>query len=386
MAAEKKPIIIYGGSFDPPHRGHLALAAAALRQLKPEALYFVPGFKTPFKDFRPVPFAERRGLLEAALAEAGLLGRPDVRISAFEAARKRVVYTWETVAYFRKAHPGAPLYFLMGSDCLGGFKQWRRWRTVLKNARLLAGLRPGYSLEKHRGVPFTALAGRFPRASSSGLRGALFLGGRPGELHGSVLKRIAARGLYLSRERAQLKKILTPARFAHSAAVAALAVELAPRLELPAQQAAVAGLLHDCARDMRPGELKKYALARCARAPFLKTMCSEAPVLLHAWAGAARAAELFGVRDPEIAEAIKLHATGAPGMGPLARLIYVCDLAAEGRTFAEAGLVRRLAGLDFGAALRAANYVKLTYAFSAGRWVHPLSASLWNSLQEKKNG
>ena len=115
-------------------------------------------------------------------------------------------------------------------------------------------------------------------------------------------------------------------------------------------------------------------------------MLSGAPVLLHAWAGAARARDLFGLRDAEIAEAISLHATGAPEMGPLARLIYVCDIAAAGRDFREAGYVRRLAALDFGAALRAANYVKLTYAFSGGSWVHPLSVLLWNSLQEKKKG
>ena len=55
MAQENKPVIIYGGSFDPPHRGHAALAAAALRQLRPAALYLVPGFRTPFKDYRPAP-------------------------------------------------------------------------------------------------------------------------------------------------------------------------------------------------------------------------------------------------------------------------------------------------------------------------------------------
>lgn len=382
MKAGKKPIIIYGGSFDPPHRGHLALAAAALRQLKPRALYFVPGFHTPFKDFRPVPFAERRAMLQAALAEAGL-NRPDVKISSFEAGLGRVVYTYETIKHFRKLHPGSPVFFLLGSDCLGGFKEWRRWRSVLKSARLLAGLRPGYSLASSGGVPFTPLAGRFPRAASSDLRGALFLGKRPPELHGAVFARSRARGLYFARERAVLEKILTPARFRHSLETAALAVELAPLLGIPAQKAAAAALVHDCARDMSFAALKKYARTCCRRAPFLATMLKEAPVLLHAWAGAARARRLFGLRDAEIAEAIELHATGAPGMGPLARLVYVSDLAAAGRDFPEAKLVRELAFMDFDAAFRAANYVKLTYAFSGGGWVHPLSVSLWNSLQEK---
>ena len=107
-------------------------------------------------------------------------------------------------------------------------------------------------------------------------------------------------------------------------------------------------------------------------------------MLAHAWAGAALARKKYGVEDPEVLEAITLHATGAPGMGPLARLVYVSDLANQGRTFHEARLVRELAAVDFEAAFRAANYVKLVYAFAGGGWVHPLSVGLWNSLQEKK--
>lgn len=381
---EIKPVIIYGGSFDPPHKGHLALAAAALRQLKPSALYFVPGFRTPFKDIRPVPFAERKAMLEAALAGAGLAGRPEIKISSFEARLGRVVYTYETLEYFRRLHPGAPLYFLMGSDCLPGFKKWRRWRSILKSAELLAGLRPGQP--PGRGVPFTPLAGRFPRLASSGLRAGLFLGDKPRGLHAPVQKLIEDRGLYLGRERKKLKKILKPGRYAHSLGAARLAVSLAPALGLPVQKAALAALMHDCARDMSAPSLVKYSLNNAPRTPLLRTLIKEAPVLLHAWAGAERARKDFGITDPEILEAVRLHATGAPGMGLLARLIYVCDLASPGRNFSEAALVRKLAFRDFGAAFRAANYVKLVYAFSGGGWVHPLSISLWNSLQEKKKG
>lgn len=383
MKAGNRPVVIYGGSFDPPHKGHIALAAAALRQLGPETFYFVPGFRTPFKDFRPVPFSERRAMLRAALAEAGLAGRSDVKISSFEAGQRRVVYTWETVAHFRAAHPGSPIYFLMGSDCLKDFRKWRRSALILRGARLLVGLRPGYS-PAGGAVPFMPLAGRFPRAASSDLRGGLFSGGRPAELHRSVLDRIEERGLYFSAERALLKKLVTPRRYEHSLSVAGLAVELAPALGVSPQKAALAAIVHDCARDLGPRALARYALRRCPRAPMLGTMLKEAPVLLHAWAGAALAAERFGVRDAEIAGAVRLHATGAPGMGPLARLLYVCDLACPGRDFREAALVRELAFKDFEAAFRAANYVKLTYVFSGGGWVHPLSVSLWNSLQEKK--
>ncbi len=393
MAHSQKPVIIYGGSFDPPHKGHMALAAAALRQLEPAALYFVPGWRTPFKDFQPVPFSRRCGMLAKALRGAGLAGRKGVSISSFEAGHRRVVYTFETIGHFQKKHPGAPVYFLMGSDCLAGFKQWRRWRGILKKASLLVGLRPGYSPGAAHGVPFVALRGRFPRAASSGLRGALFLGEKPSALAGPVLAEIERNGLYHDRELRYLKANLSSARLRHSLAVARLAMSLAPGLGLSPQKAALAGILHDCAREL-PGS--GVAIARKGLAgvfPGRKSenmlyveVISKAPVLLHAWAGAALARNLFGVKDREVLEAIALHATGAPGMGKLARLIYVCDLAAEGRGFKAAAWIRRLAGLDFPAALRAANYVKLSSAFSGGGWVHPLSVSLWNSLQEKKNG
>ena len=379
MATDARPVIIYGGSFDPPHRGHAALAAAALRQLRPAALYLVPGFRTPFKDFQPVSFGDRAALLRAALAAAGLAGRREIKISPFEADRRRVVYTWETVAHFRRLHPGAPLYVLMGSDCLAGFPRWRRPDYILANARLLVGLRPGYSIRKG-GAPFAALAGRFPEADSTAVRAALFLGRRPAQLRPGVLDAIGRRSLYLARERRLLRKALTPRRYAHSIHTAGLALELAAAAGVPQQQAALAALLHDCARDLPPAAQRRLA------GPRVCASLKEAPVLAHAWAGAELAKKKYGVTDPGVLEAIKYHATGAPGMGPLARLIYLADLANQGRGFREARLVRELARLDFPAAFEAANYVKLVYAFAGGGWVHPLSVGLWNSLQEKKRG
>lgn len=386
MLSSKRPVIVYGGSFDPPHKGHMALAAAALRQLRPAALYFVPGWRTPFKDFQPVPFGERCAMLKEALRWAGLSGRKEVSISSFEAGLKKVVYTYETLEHFKKLHPGAPLYFLMGSDCLAGFKKWRRWHGILKQATLLAGLRPGHKLRAVPGVPFTVLKGRFPRAASSNLRGALFLGEKPPAVPRPVLEVIEKRGLYLAHERRRLEKILSPRRFRHSLAVARLAVAQAPGLGLSPQKAALAGLLHDCARELPAPAQAGLLRAKRTGAMRYGDVVKKAPVLLHAWAGAELARRDFAVSDREILEAIALHATGAPAMGRLARLIYVCDLAAVGRGFKEAALVRRLAPLDFPAALRAANYVKLSYAFAGDGWVHSLSVSLWNSLQEKKNG
>jgi nicotinate-nucleotide adenylyltransferase len=385
MTDVKKPVIIYGGSFDPVHRGHARLAAAAFKQFAPSALYLVPGFCTPFKDAAPAPYPARAAMLRAALAAEGLAGKKEIKISPFEERQRRVVYTWETVLHFRRLHPGAPLYFLMGSDCLAGFGGWRNPEKVLRNARLLVGLRPGHAL-KRRHVPFTPLAGRFPEADSTALRAELFLGGRPAQLHPAVNEIIIKRSLYLGRERALLGKSLSPLRYAHSVHTARLALRLAPAAGVPQRQAALAALLHDCARDLSPAVLRRLCAPAARRDPALRETLERAPLLAHAWAGAELAAKKYGVRDPEVMEAIRVHATGAPRMGPLARLVYVSDLANQGRTFTEAGLVRKMAFIDPGAAFKAANYVKLIHAFAGGGWVHPLSVQLWNSLQEKKRG
>ncbi|MEK7679585.1 MAG: HD domain-containing protein, partial [Deltaproteobacteria bacterium] len=299
----------------------------ALCRLKPSVLYFVPGVHTPFRDLPislqrrkgrtilsrsvslrtgpPVPFSGRAALLSAALAGAGLGGRKEIKISSFEADLERVVYTYETVAHFRKLHPGAPLYFLLGSDCLAGFPGWRRPGFILKNARLLAGLRPGYAIRKNSGAPFTALAGRFPMADSTGIRAELFLGRRPAQLHRAVLDRIEEKALYLARERKLLKKFLSPGRYAHSLQTAELALRLAPGAGVPQQKAALAALLHDCARDLPPGERRRLFLKSAPRAALPGLTLVEAPVLAHAWAGAALAREKFGVKDEEVLEAIE---------------------------------------------------------------------------------
>lgn len=382
MPEEKKPVIVYGGSFDPPHRGHAALAAAALRQLDPAVLYFVPGFRTPFKDFMPVPYGDRAAMLAAAMREEGFGDDPRIRISPFEAGQRRVVYTWETVSHFRRLHPRSELFFLMGSDCLEGFPGWRRPDRILGKARLLVGLRPGHSAAA-ASVPFARLAGSFPEADSTGIRARLFLGGRPAQLRRSVLELLEKKSFYLARERALLKELLSPRRYEHTLLTAGLALELAAGAGVPQRKAALAALLHDCARDL-PFSVQRRLCPKDL--PLRAEVLREAPLLAHVWAGAELARKKFSVGDPDVLEAVRLHATGAPGMGPLARLIYLSDLANRGRYFREAALVRSLAFLDQAAAFRAANYVKLVYAFSAGGWVHPLSVALWNSLREEKKG
>ena len=391
-------IVIYGGTFDPPHRGHFALIRSAMKELDPAVLYVVPGLRSPFKDLPCAPFRERAAMLASGLASAGLGGETRVKIDPFEVLRGRLTYTWRTVAYFRKKHPHARLYFLMGSDCFETFHRWKNYRRVLANAGLLVGAREGFPLKNPRGLPFTRLKGNFPHLASTALKTGIFAGFDQPGLFESTRKHIAARGLYLAGLRRRVAALMTPARFGHTRQTARLALELAVKYGADLQKTAEAALLHDAARDLGPRALAAYVLRYRLRFPALKETLEKAPVLLHACVGADMAAKKFGVRDRAVLSAIRSHTLGSVSPGLLDKIIYVSDLAAADRDFREARAVRELAFRDLDAAYAAANYVKLVYALKAGGWTHPESVAVlshrvrygtnaslkvWNSLLKK---
>lgn len=382
--AGKKKIIIYGGAFDPPHRGHFALLRAAAEQLRPAAVYIVPGFRSPFKDLPAAPYGDRAAMLRDGLRAEGLAGGrlsgARVAVHPFEFRRGRVTYTWQTVAFFKKSCPGAELYFLMGSDCIETFRSWKQYRRILSGAALLVGRRAGFGFRNPARAPYSLLRGRFPETASAELKAALFAGGRPRGLLPSTMKYIDRKGLYLGSLRRRLKKAMPPRRFAHSLSVAAFAAELALRHGADPFRAALAGLLHDAARDMAPRALIACALRNGLRVPRLRETVEKAPVLLHPYAGAALAAGKFGVRDRAVLNAIRAHTLGARRPDLLTKIIYVADLAAADRDFPEAARVAALARRDLDAAYRRANYVKLTYVSGSGGWKHPETAKVWHSL------
>ncbi|HAH32792.1 MAG TPA: nicotinate (nicotinamide) nucleotide adenylyltransferase [Elusimicrobia bacterium] len=383
MNQTRETIIVYGGSFDPPHRGHAALLKAAIKKIKPSRSYVAPAFKAPFKEPVPVSFNDRFKMTKLALRGVGL---EHVRISRFEGNRDCLSYTFKTIRYFRRLHPRKKIYFLMGSDCLAGFGRWKNYRGIIKNAVLLVGARNGFPLKNPSGVPFERLEGIFPEVSSTFLRAALLVGDHSRFLAGPVNGYIEKKGLYFLRERRLLKTLLTPARYSHCLAVARLAAELAGKYGENPRQAALAGLLHDAARDFKKNRLIRYAIAKRLKVPWFNATVGHAPVLLHSYASARLAAERFGVREKAVLRAISLHTLGAVRMDALSKIIYVADLAAEGRGFPEAEKTGRVARRDLDAAFRAANYVKLKHAAMSGFWRHPITLKIqWKLHQTKKD-
>ena len=133
---------IFGGSFDPIHRGHLALAAYAASELDLDKVYFVPSHRTPLKSGeRSLPAARRADLVKKAIR-----AYPRFAFSDVELKRKGVSYTVDTLRAFRKKFRTAQLYFLAGADRIRDFSRWRSKNEVLKSCRFVVLTRPGHRL------------------------------------------------------------------------------------------------------------------------------------------------------------------------------------------------------------------------------------------------
>ncbi len=130
---------IYGGSFDPPHMGHLLLAESAREELDLEKVFFVPARQTPLKNRPSLATPEERW----AMVNLAVEGNPFFETSRVELLREPPSYTIDTVRYFRQRFPGAEFWFILGEDVLAEFHHWRQYRELLQLTGIGVGKRPG---------------------------------------------------------------------------------------------------------------------------------------------------------------------------------------------------------------------------------------------------
>ena len=154
--------LLYGGTFDPVHLGHLAVARAALAASGAAQLDFLPAADPPHRAAPGAGFDERVALLGAALAgEPG----PDVGrwgVDTRESQRKGPSYTVDTLRDWRREHgEAAPLGFVLGADAFHGLPDWHDWTALFGLAHLLVARRAGSELAALPPALGTACAGRW---------------------------------------------------------------------------------------------------------------------------------------------------------------------------------------------------------------------------------
>ena len=131
-------ILLYGGSFDPPHNGHLNNLRAAIRRVHPDKVVVMPAGLSPFKQQTAAPAALRLEMC-SCFRELGQ-AVPQVEICGWEIAQAEAGnrnYTVLTVEMLARKHPDAQLYLGIGSDMLLSFDAWHRWQDILRLAKLV---------------------------------------------------------------------------------------------------------------------------------------------------------------------------------------------------------------------------------------------------------
>lgn len=160
----KKRIALYGGTFDPVHLGHVALARTVTQIFEIDELLFVPAWLAPHKRTREVtPAIHRYAMLALATQHDDRL-----KVSRFELEAPNRKYTVETLAHFQaELGTDAELFFVMGADSWAEIKTWREWERLLKMTNHIVVTRPGYEIERAGMSP--AITKRIVDTRGSGL-------------------------------------------------------------------------------------------------------------------------------------------------------------------------------------------------------------------------
>jgi nicotinate-nucleotide adenylyltransferase len=144
----ERGVALFGGSFDPPHRGHIEVVRRGLELLPVEKVVVVPAFQNPLKGKVSAPGPLRLRWLRKIFA-----GDPRVQVSDWEIAQQRPVYWVETLSHFRGLYRDRPLYWIIGSDNLESLEKWHRWEELLELGELVVATRGEVDpqlLEKYR--------------------------------------------------------------------------------------------------------------------------------------------------------------------------------------------------------------------------------------------
>ena len=135
-------ILLYGGTFDPPHNGHLNNIRAAAARVCPDLVVVMPAGLSPFKQKTAAPAALRLEMCRCfgALVQQSSGGIPRLEVSGWEmeqAQQGKRNYSVLTLEMLRNTYPGAELYLAVGSDMLLSFDGWHRWQDILRIAHLV---------------------------------------------------------------------------------------------------------------------------------------------------------------------------------------------------------------------------------------------------------
>ncbi|MGI6173577.1 MAG: nicotinate-nucleotide adenylyltransferase [Christensenellales bacterium] len=374
---------IMGGTFDPIHAGHIAVARAVYEEFRPERVLFVPDGDPPHK-ICGASAEDRLRMIEIALR-----GETGIVPCDMEVRRAGTTYTVDTLTQLRREHPRDAFYYIVGADTLRVIETWKNFPRI---SEILGGLfvvpRPGeenvqsmadallkkYTLDIRfvdmESVDISSTDIRMRVARDMDIAGMVPLG---------VAEYIASKRLYRDPTIEALRGLLSRDRFRHTIGVEREAVRMARIFGVDEEKASLAALLHDCAKCMPEKEMRE-TIGR--NLEVLIEPYETAPQLLHAIAGTALAYERFGIRDKEILSAIRWHTTGCEAMSMLDKIVYLADAIEPNRSpFPRLRKIRRLSETDLDAAVIECAKCTREYVASKGQTFNGRTNAMLRALK-----
>lgn len=389
-------ILIYGGSFNPLHLGHVRSVQMAVEAVQPDKIYLIPAAIPPHKSLPEDSATAEQRLAMTELAAGEI---PGAEVLDMELRRSGKSYTVDTLRALRQENPAAELVFLLGTDMFLSLETWREPEEIVSLAKIALFPRERgreeeieakrRKLEARYDTRFLVLPGAPVEISSTELRAALKARCGRDHIPAQVYAYIIRHGLYGAKPdfvwlRQNAYTYLKPKRVPHVQGAEQEAIRLAKRWGCSWEDAAEAAICHDITKRLGLEE----QLRLCARYGIMADDYEKvSEKLLHAKTGAAFAQDLFGLPE-HIAEAIRWHTTGRAGMNTLQQIIYLADYIEPTRSgFSGLEELRQAAYEDLDAAMELGLRMSLDDVVSRGSAPHvdSIQAERWflTKLHEK---
>jgi len=376
---------IYGGTFDPPHLGHMEAARASVAALGLDKLFFMPAKQPPHKLLAKDSAMPEQRLEMTRLMADGLLLPDLVEVSDLELRREGKSYTSDTLRALREIYPDDELWLLMGTDMFLTLQNWHEATQIMKLAGIAAFARTQessgelleiqgkYLSETYQARVCIVQLPEIREISSTQIRQQQNGQGLWPPVWGYILRQGLygasgnLKGLSDTDLRAVSYSMIRAKRIAHVRGCEEEAVRLAQHWGANEEYARRAAILHDCTKYFNLRE----QLEICDRYSVeLDDMERGAVKLLHSKTGAALAGYVFGECE-EVCQAIRWHTTGKANMTLLEKILYIADYMEPTRNFDGVEKLRKLAYIDLNAAVLLGTEMSVEEMTGYGNPIHP---------------
>jgi len=386
---------IYGGAFDPFHLGHLEVIKGVMVSCRLDRLYVVPTGQPIFKSERDLtPSVYRFYMLRSALHDM-----PNIEVSDIEIRSESKSYALDTINCLIERyniHKDSKIFWICGADILYEFERWYKPEEIARKVSLLVSARPGTSVDadskkaqeirNRYAMDVQILTLNTPDVSSTFIRKTRDFSMVPN----AVRRFISINDLYsedwpihaitdeaYSEFMSALRLLfvdLSEKRLIHSMNTAILSAKYALRFGYSPEKALIAGLLHDCAKEI---PLKQ--MTRMASDIIDDIWPTE---MLHGPAGVVYARDRYEIEDSDILDAICYHTTGRPNMSGIEKVVYLADKLEPARQYDDLEPIREMVKTDLERALVVCFHAVKESLARKGREMHPLSIEALCELEQ----